>query len=555
MNHKIFAGIAIIFLCSGLTAFRHIVASTPSANTYYINPSIGKEGNTGTREEPFLNLEQVSLLRLNPGDSILLAAGTVVHGSLILRNVRGTEKLPVVITSYQEQKNRVRHATIDAKGYGMGVLLENCNHVRIEKLLITADGGGLTNVSEKAGMRCGVLVKTSEPGTFGDITLSHLSIKNVFFEEEGFQRGAKEVHSANGTQRYGWGIRFMSETEGALLKNLRVEDCEVRNVSHTGIKFTGQKQNIRNVTVRGNKIVETGGPGLQFSNVINGSVNDNYISHSGSNSDSRKWGRGSGLWTWSCTDFVIEYNQFLHANGPGDSAGCHIDYNCRDIIVQYNLSANNAGGFIEILGNNHNCAYRYNISVNDGFRVKGKNGAFQEGEVLWTSGFVGKEKKKIGPFNSYIYNNTIYVKEESRSCFSISPTTLGLLIANNIFHIPGETVNVSGDQDTRSEDEGRTAENVVLINNLYIQGDVIPTSLAVRDSKPLIGDPEFERPGITDARGYLPHAVDLIRDKGIYIDKLPGDSIGLRTGLDVRKDYFGNPVKGKPDMGAIELQQ
>ena len=31
-------------------------------------------------------------------------------------------------------------------------------------------------------------------------------------------------------------------------------------------------------------------------------------------------------------------------------------------------SYNNEGGFAEILGDNINCGYRYNISVNDGYR-------------------------------------------------------------------------------------------------------------------------------------------------------------------------------------------
>ena len=67
----------------------------------------------------------------------------------------------------------------------------------------------------------------------------------------------------------------------------------------------------------------------------------------------------------------------MYANGPADSAGCHIDFNCDNVIVQYNLSVSNAGGFIEILGNNYNCSYRYNVSVNDGHRIKGKNNAFR----------------------------------------------------------------------------------------------------------------------------------------------------------------------------------
>ena len=66
----------------------------------------------------------------------------------------------------------------------------------------------------------------------------------------------------------------------------------------------------------------------------------------------------------SLKNTVISNNKFQNANGPADSAGCHIDFNCNDIIVENNLSRNNAGGFIEILGNNYNCSYRHNLSIN-----------------------------------------------------------------------------------------------------------------------------------------------------------------------------------------------
>ena len=37
-------------------------------------------------------------------------------------------------------------------------------------------------------------------------------------------------------------------------------------------------------------------------------------------------------------------------------------------MFQYNYSEDSEGGFCEILGDNHNVAYRFNVSVNDGFR-------------------------------------------------------------------------------------------------------------------------------------------------------------------------------------------
>ena len=42
-------------------------------------------------------------------------------------------------------------------------------------------------------------------------------------------------------------------------------------------------------------------------------------------------------------------------------------------------------------------------------------------------------------------------------------------------------------------------------------------------------------------------------DKGIVIPLLPGDKFGVTGGLAPSGDYFGNPITGLPDLGAVEL--
>ena len=74
------------------------------------------------------------------------------------------------------------------------------------------------------------------------------------------------------------------------------------------------------------------------------------------------------MWPFDCKNVIIQHNKFLNARGPMDSYGAHIDYGNENVVIQYNYSYNNEGGFAEILGDNINCGYRYNISVNDGYR-------------------------------------------------------------------------------------------------------------------------------------------------------------------------------------------
>jgi hypothetical protein len=85
----------------------------------------------------------------------------------------------------------------------------------------------------------------------------------------------------------------------------------------------------------------------------------------------------------------------------------------------------------EILGNNYNCMYRYNLSINDGHRIRGTDGAFQEGKILWLSGFKVKKKEKKGLL-ILIFIITIYSNTSMVSKIAIDNTCNGILIANNI---------------------------------------------------------------------------------------------------------------------------
>ena len=404
-------------------------------------------------------------------------------------------------------------------------------------------------------MRCGIRMTPDTGPIMQDIILEDLEITAVFYEKPGFIRPDKEVRTSNGTQKYGWGIRVINRDKTAVIKNITIKKCRVENVSHTGIKFTGKDKNIQNIIVSECEILETGGPGIQMSGVETGHIINNNINKSGNKNDSRKWGRGSGLWTWGSSNILIEKNYFLNAGGPGDSAGCHIDFNCKNVVVQYNFSANNAGGFCEILGNNYNCSYRYNISVNDGYRVKGENGAFQEGKTVWLSGYVGKKNERKGPFNTYIYNNTIFVSDSIISKFAFDKAASGILIMNNIFYIEGKSKGVLGDQ-YKPDKKGRSnIKNVVFENNLFLNSKNWPSEVLITDRSPLFGNPKFENGGGITIADYIPKNKELIVDKGQKINLIPKDQIGLTIDLRVTHDILGNPINNAPDMGAIEIKK
>jgi hypothetical protein len=545
-----------IFYNLCLLLFLGVFCSCDKTKTtnYYFHSVLGNNQNSGTsKNKPFKTLAKVKELKLFPGDSILLASNTIFKNPLEIENRTGSAQKPIIISSYSDIKNDSK-AIIKVDGFLNGILIENSSFIEISNIQISANSSEEKIQKKKKEMRCGVLVKTTKAGKYQHIYLSNISVENVFYEKENFKRSLKETKSANGTQNYAWGIRFINNTKNAFLNDLKIDFCTVKNVSHTGIKFTSRIKNygIENFTISNTKVIETGGPGIQMSGVKNGHIFNNDVNKSGSNNDSRKWGRGSGLWTWSSANILIENNRFTNANGPGDSAGAHIDYNCNNIVLQYNFSANNAGGFCEILGNNYNCVYRYNISVNDGFRVKGENYAFQEGKIFWLSGYIGQGKRK-GPFNSYFYNNTIYVKEAIQTKMAITKSAKGVLIANNIFHIEGTSKMVKGDQYNPEKDGKWSAKNIFFENNLYLHQSSWPAKMYIQDNKPLYGNAVFKNSGGFFAQDYIPKNKDLIKNKGIVIPKIDNDAIGVFYGLHPTKDILGNNITDLPDIGAIEI--
>ncbi|WP_199758158.1 right-handed parallel beta-helix repeat-containing protein [Lacibacter cauensis] len=531
------------------------ISFSANATNYYINSITGNDANKGTcKTDCWKTISPLKTIQLKAGDSILLATGQVFTGMLSLIDVKADVKHPVVVSSYPFKGNKAK-PVIDAGEELNALLIQNSSFIHVTGIEFTGKKPYTANNSNnKAQMRCGILVEITKDDLFQQIQLTDVLVHDVYYNEPGFTRSAAEVKSANGTQSYGWGIRVINNTKAGKLTGIKILKSNVFNVSHTGIKATANVNGIQQLEIAACSVSQTGGPGMQFSGVTDGHIHHNTIDHSGSTADSRNWGRGSGLWTWSCSNILIEHNRFEHANGPGDSAGVHIDYNCSDVVIQYNLSANNAGGFCEILGNNYNCAYRYNISINDGHRVKGENGAFQEGKIFWLSGYQGNEKKNAGPYNSYFYNNTIYVAKNIIPKVAVSSSADGVLIANNIFYFEGAAQMVAGDQKKKEVDVDGVP-NVVFMNNLFLRADNWPTDIPLQDAAPLFGDPQFIKKGTVQLQDYRPSNSNLIKNKGIAVLPIPNDSIGLRIGLKVEHDILGNRIVGKPDIGAIEVTE
>jgi len=522
---------------------KNLLKTSSKGRTFYINSITGNDANSGLSiNAAWKTLEPAGKVIYAPGDKLLLCGGCTFHGKLEL-NGGGDADNRVLVSSYNPGETKAGRPVIDAKGYLAAIQIRDGKNFEINDLELVSDGG---DAIESAALtaRYGVLVTATRTGVYPGIILKNLYIHHIFSTVSVKDEGA------NPTSNRGMGIGIFMEGKGALIKDIRIENSSIEMTGHTGIRINGNTSGyLDGVNIINNRLKNIGGPGMVPSRCQNVVVSNNVVDHSGYSGDPRIHARGSGIWPWTCNNVLIEKNKFMHARGRNDSHGVHIDFNCKDVVVQYNLMIDNEGGFVEILGNNTNCTYRYNISINDGSRIRGVNGANAPGRAIWIFGYAGSGNKRTGPFNSYIYNNTIYVKEEINSGFTFDTTASGIFIANNIFYMLGKPGNFNVGKSAKED----MIPNVVFNNNLYNKADLLPASLKIKDRSPLTGDPEFRNPGGTDPEDYIPANVAVIKDKGIKIGKIPGDDIGLRIGLEVKTDFFGNPIKDLPDIGAIEI--
>lgn len=605
--------------------------------TIYVDAIDGDDKANGSKPSKAIQtLAQLATMKIAAGDQILLKGGQSHHGTIELIGIRDCDKKrkTIHISSYGDSK-----ATIDFSGYPAGVLIQNSSNIAIIDLKITANGSPdankhmLRDADADTRDRIGVQFLNSwydknepetSPGNLSNVTIYNVDFYDIYYyniDDEDTPTNRPCRSWSEPSIHYGYAIRGRNEAPDTKIENLLVEECTVSNVSNMGVQLTGNGSNIfENLRFTKCSFYKTGGPGYMFANCNNVVLERSKTYYSGSFDDPRKWGRGSGMWLMNCDGFLIERNHFEGASGIGDSCGAHIDHGNRNVTIQYCFSKNNAGGFVEVLGKNRNCAYRYNISVDDGWRNSQKNDPEQSaqywagttaltlGTLISVCGYTGGDF--IGPYQTYIYNNTIVNTAERPDGFinpfvlQVATSSVGVLIANNIFYTPQQMYEGwSQHFDTKSGEKkvnnkafdyatGQSVDGEFitrkmtqkelealdhnLVNNLYKLYDprypqaenALPVATNAQgervgylDAKAMGGDPQFVNVKGQEASDFIPRNREVI-ERGVEIEKLKSDktSYGLSTlssdkaegtplSLEMKYDIFGREIT-TPILGA-----
>ncbi len=453
--------------------------------TIYVDAEAGDDLNDGLSiTTPIQSLTKLAEIGITNGDEILLKGSTTSEHKGTIRIVDLTvSDAPIHIGSYGDCKAR-----LNAQGEFAAVLVQGTSNVVVSDLKITADGypegvyatgDGVdlfpegdcpTGCTKDLTSRYGVLIYAPKGVSISNHVVYNVDIHDIFYfnygdyEKYGYSamsnRPCREWSTSYETE-YGWGVRVYAAQSSATINNCVIDGCNIHDVSHTGIKSNNNGK-ITNLWITKTNIYDCGGPGAQFNNVNNAKMDYCKTLRPGTyktdgQADRRKWGRGSGMWCHTCDGFLFDHNYYYRSEGVADCCGAHMDIGNSNIIIQYCLSVDNCGGFIEILGKNYNCSYRYNISIDDGWRNV-KYDALQQAE-LWDlyvadgescvgsygclvtiNGHTGSDY--TGPYDTYIYNNTVICSEKRFDGYT-NPFTVefatsaeGILFANNIMYVP-----------------------------------------------------------------------------------------------------------------------
>jgi len=208
------------------------------------------------------------------------------------------------------------------------------------------------------------------------------------------------------------------------------------------------------------------------------------------------------------------------------------------------------GGFVEILKGNKNAVYRFNVSVNDGWRVNEKWA--DSNHTIWVNSDRWGEPEDFAPGDSiYIYNNTVVM--DSAYTTSINMDGKNMFVYNNIF--------------SSTDGAGMGIQNMVIrsnetpffmSNNLF-DGNVHPGFMAY-DAKSQLGSPMFTGTGEYQYAYELQEGSPAI-DMGTSVQGpgLEGAGFGIFKMLPAypNVDFYGNPIdlsSGSPNIGACNVK-
>lgn len=387
--------------------------------SYYFDSENGDDANDGLSvDKPKQSLQVannlISTVEADVPTKLLFKAGTTYEGTLEIASYSATKEAPLIVSAYGRTEEEP-YATIIGPNKGNCIVLKGDN-VRISHFECTSEGG--------TGYR-GIYATTSKKGAAENIVISDNWCHDFnFLMPEGLELPTdltdltpQQVMEISPSDRYArdcGGIVFEANTPKAKgpswYKNVWLDNNKIDRVSRTGIWFNtmwayrppmswginpyyDDDTNYfphENIYIRGNDLTYTGGDGIVLLASKNSIIEYNTCYHA--QICGRAGCANAGIWTHSCSDTVIQFNEAAYTHYRYDGQGFDIDIANRNILFQYNYSHNNWGGGL-LLCNTGGYSVQYD----------------KEGNYLLDEDGCPVQKYMIGDWRDIVVKNNVFV--------------------------------------------------------------------------------------------------------------------------------------------------
>jgi hypothetical protein len=395
-----------VYCCKSSRSGNNLTASlrNDSGDAYYIDLKMGDDNNPGTIRKPLKTLNELNKRIKKKVSGIYFAGGQIFDGTLLLNDIIGTKKAPVIISSWGDGRAAINGNNKEA------IRVENCQNLWINNLNIKGNGRKGGNISNG---------------------LSIVRSSNCLVEQlsaEGFQKSGLELFDC---------------------KDIQVKKVMAVNNGFCGINIMGSNTGLSGkILIQGCKAENNpGDPTILDNHSGNGilvgvsdSVTIDHCTATNNGWDMPRQGNGPvGIWAWQSNHVTIQYcisYRNKTSKNAKDGGGFDLDGGVTNSVIQYCLSYENQGagyGLFQYPGASDwsNNVIRYCISINDAMTTEGAGSFF-----IWNGSAESNQLTNCMIYNNFVYNSaTPVISYENASAHK------NFSFCNNIFLGSGQLIN------------------------------------------------------------------------------------------------------------------
>jgi hypothetical protein len=303
-----------------------LIVSTPQiapsafAKTYYVDCGSMQTPSDGSLAAPLRALERVNMLKLRGDDQVLFRRGSVCSGSLRIEG-SGSDGHPIIVSAY---------------GSGPLPRIEARDKYESAFLLFNQEYWEISSLDLHGGTESGISI-SGDTGSLHHFYLRDLRVHDVRGKLKRKESGLVVIRSA---------------AAAVTLDDIELDGILASNTTQwAGIIISGSREKpATHVRIQNSMVHDVQGDGIVMFNTKDGRIARSVAWHTGME-HAESIGTPNAIWTWQCTDCMVEENEAFLTDSPGvDGGAFDIDYGNTRNTVRNNFAHDTQGYCVAVFG-------------------------------------------------------------------------------------------------------------------------------------------------------------------------------------------------------------